>query len=161
MINGILAYLKANKWEFEQLESDVVATGFSTNVDSNNSDDRHEFVLFIMQILDAFGDRFIRFTIVPYLEQSIIGYPYDLYIRTMQINHDLPGLKFAFDGDGDLELIYDLPEAQFSDGQMEKILQLLADFSGVYFKELSVLVEQALETIPENLDDKPSTPDLG
>lgn len=137
MLEQIKTLLRTRSLAFEQTDLDTVATGFATTLEDGSE---HGFPLFIMLIEDAYGETFIRFTIVPFLEQPFDGYPTELYIVTSQISHDLPMLKFAFDGDGDLELILDLPSVEFDDARFDTALQLLADYAGTYYPELAAIV---------------------
>ena len=132
-----MTLLQTRSLAFEQTDSDTVATGFATSLEDGTE---HGFPLFIMLVEDAYGETFVRFTIVPFIQQPFDGYPPDMYIMTGQINHDLPQLKLAFDGDGDLELILDLPSAELGDAQFDTALQVLADYAGTYYSELAAMV---------------------
>ena len=138
MLDHAVALLEARGLEFERTESETIATGFTTTLDDGTD---HGFPLFIMAIEDGYGDAYIRFTIVPFIEQSYVGYPSDLYVMVGQINHDLPQLKFAFDGDGDLELLFDVPANKLDDAEFDRALQVLADYAGAYYPELASLAE--------------------
>ena len=125
---------------FEPVGEGGISSAFSTTL----SDDRdHAFVLFALPLEDGFGDRYERLTIVPFLEQPVNGYPNELYTTVGQMNHDLPQLKFAFDADGDLELLIDLPAGELDDARFDRSLQLLADYAGAYYLELASLMENA------------------
>jgi hypothetical protein len=137
MLEQIMTLLQKRSLAFEETELDTISTGFATALEDGSE---HGFPLFIMHIEDAYGERFIRFTIVPFIEQPFDGYSADMFIMIGQINHDLPQLKFAFDGDGDLELILDLPFAELDDVHFDRALQLLADYAGTYYPELALVV---------------------
>lgn len=137
MLEQVATYLKERDWDFETVDTDTLITGFTLTL----ADGRERgFTLYIMQIEDAYADRFVRLTLVPFVEQPYEGYPADLYPAVGQINHDLPMLKFAFDADGDLELIVDALETQLDQSSFDTLLQLLVDYAGVYFTELNALV---------------------
>ena len=138
MLDHVVTLLEARALEFEQTEDDTITSGFTVSLDDGTD---HGFPLFIMAIEDGYGDAYIRFTIVPFIEQSYVGYPGDLYVMVGQINHDLPQLKFAFDDDGDLELLFDVPADKLDDAEFDRALQALADYAGAYYPELASVVE--------------------
>lgn len=138
MLEQVATYLKKRDWDFETVDTDTLVTGFTITL-ADGSD--QGFSLYIMRIEDAYADWFVRFTIVPFIEQPYEGYPDSLYPAVGQINHDLPILKFAFDGDGDLELAADVPEARLDQSRFDEILQLLVDYAGAYYAELRSIVE--------------------
>ena len=138
MFEQLVGYLRNRDWDFEIVEAETIVTGFTITLADGNE---QGFPLYIMFIEDAYEDRFARFAIVPFVEQPYTGYPESLYPSVGQINHDLPGLKFAFDADGDLELVLDVPESQLNQSRFDEILQSLVDYAGVYHKELSSIVE--------------------
>lgn len=123
---------------FESVGEGGISSAFSTTLPDGGD---HAFNLFVLPLEDGFGDRYVRFTVVPFIEQPFEGYPDSLYITAGQINHDLPQLKFAFDGDGDLELVFDVPADELDDNQFDRALQVLADYAGAYYLELASLVE--------------------
>lgn len=137
MLRQITTLLQERSFAFEQADSDTIATGFTTTLDDGSE---HGFPLFLMVIKAADGERFLRFTVVPFVAQPFQGYPTDLYIVISQINHDLPNLKLALDGDGDLELILDLPFSDLSGARFDAALQVLADYSGIYYPELAAMI---------------------
>ncbi len=139
MFEQILDFLKSRDWSFEQLDGSTVVTGFTLTL-SNDKD--YSFPVYPMEIEDAYGDSYLRLAIVPFLEQPYDGYPDNLYLMTGQINHDLPRVKFAFDADGDLELLIDIPETQLDQATFDKALQLLIDYSAMYYLELSALLDE-------------------
>jgi hypothetical protein len=118
---------------FARVGQDGISSGFTTNLPDEREQD---FVLFVLPIEDGFGDRYVRFTIVPYIEQPSDGYANNLYHTIAQINHDLPQLKFAVDDDGDLELIFDVPQENLDDAQFGRALQILADYASAYYIDL-------------------------
>lgn len=138
MLDHVVALLEARGLEFERIENETIATGFTTTLDDGTD---HGFPLFIMGIEDGYGDAYIRLTIVPFVEQPYDGYPGDLYVMAGQINHDLPQLKFAFDGDGDLELTFDVLADKLDDAEFDRALQVMVDYAGAYYPELASVVE--------------------
>ena len=94
-----------------------------------------ELGLFIARIEDSFGDQYIRLSIIPYVERP---YQEDLAQIIAQINHDLFLIRFAFDSDGDLELICDLLETHLDVDDFKEVLEIVGAYAGAYYKELSV-----------------------
>lgn len=136
-MDKVLRLLNERQLVFERVEESTIAVAFSTRL---SDDTVHGFPLFIQHIEDSYGDRYFRFNIVPFVDQPSNGYPAPLCRVVCQANHDLPQLKFAFDGDGDLELILDVAEEALNDVQLDTIMQLMADHASTYYPELSVLV---------------------
>lgn len=128
---------------FEPLQDGGVRSAFATTL-SNGQE--YVFGFFVLSLDDNFGDRYVRFTIVPFVEQPPAGYPADLSAVIGQINHDLPQLKFAFDADGDLELALDMPIAQLDDARFEATMQVLADYAAIYYPEFESLVARQAES---------------
>lgn len=139
MIEKTVVYLKNRDWHFERLEESVVATGFTIELEDGRD---HGFTLYIMQVEDAYEGQYIRLTIVPFIDQPYDGYPYELHLALGQINHDLPVMRFAFDADGDLEMILDLPVEYLSEEEFDRSLQLLVDYAGEYYLVLNPLVDK-------------------
>lgn len=133
MLDKVEAFLQAQRLSYEKVEENLITTGFTIQL-RDGSD--HVFPLFIMGIEDLYGDSYVRLTIVPFVDQPYDGYPAELYMTVGQINHDLPRLKFAFDADGDLELICDLPGNDLGQPDFERTVQILADYASDYYPEL-------------------------
>lgn len=137
-MSDLTRFLTQRGMAFEPVGEGGISSAFSTTLPDGHD---HAFSFFVLPLEDGFGDHYVRFTIVPFLEQLFDGYPDSLYITVGQINHDLPQLKFAFDGDGDLELLFDLPADKLNDAQFDRALQVMADYAGAYYPELASLVE--------------------
>ena len=135
MLAQIADMLMARGWDVNQ-DEDLV-TGFVLEFDHVE----HRFPLYVMS-LEVGNTKLIRFVVVPFVEQSFDGYPTALYITLAQLNHDLPQLKFAIDADGDLELIFDIPEAQWTETVLDEVLDLLVDYTTTYFSEINTIVER-------------------
>lgn len=133
MLSRIEEWLHARNLSYELTEPNVIATGFSTQLENG---DEHGFPLFVLSIEDGSGNSYIRFAIVPFVEQSYEGYALSVPLLIGQINHDLPLLKFAFDGDGDLELMFDIPFTQVEEAYLDAALQLMVDFASLYYTDL-------------------------
>lgn len=133
MLDKVQEWLQARDMGYEMTEPNVIATAFSTRIEDGPE---QGFPLFILSIEDGYGNEYIRFAIVPYIEQPYEGYTDSLPLLLAQINHDLPQLKFAFDGDGDLELIFDIPFNQVEDLQLDIVLQVIANYAGLYYADL-------------------------
>ena len=119
---------------FEELEDTVVRTAFATTLADGSE---HAFPLFVLQLEDDFGGEYVRFTVVPFLEQPADQYHDSLYQIVGRFNHDLPQLKLAFDADGDLEMLIDLPAEELNDERFDRCIQLLAEYGGAYYHELT------------------------
>lgn len=123
--------------DFEALEGGAVNSAFTTDLPEGGE---QSFDLLVLPLEDAFGDKYVRFTIVPYIDQPYNGYPDALYISIGQINHDLPQLKFALDADGDLELACDTGADNLDDLRFQHTIHLLADYASTYYSRLKSLI---------------------
>lgn len=119
-------------------ENKAIQSAFKT---TNEDGEELTFPLLAFPFEDVFGDAYYRFTIVPFIKQPYSGYPTDLYIMVGQINHNLPQLKFAFDDDEDLELIYDILRDDLDEERFHQIIQVLADYAGMYYSQIKNLIE--------------------
>lgn len=133
MLDTIKEWLQVRELSYEYTEPDVIATAFSTQLENG---EEQGFPLFILLIEDGYADSYIRFVIVPFIEQSYDGYAESLPLVISQINHDMPQIKFAFDGDGDLELIFDISIEQVNFNNLDSVLQTLANYAGMYYSTL-------------------------
>lgn len=136
-MNDLPGFFTRLGMDFEPLESGAVNSAFTTELPEGGD---QAFDLFVLPLEDGFGDKYVRFTIVPYIAQPYNGYPADLYLTVGQLNHDLPQLKFAFDGDGDLELAYDTRADYLDDRVFENTIRLLADYASTYYSKLHRLI---------------------
>jgi len=136
-MEDLASFFTQRNMAFESVGDGGISSAFATTLGDGTE---QAFSLFVLRIEDGLGDRYVRFTIVPFIEQPESGYPSELYITIGQINHDIPVMKFAFDADGDLELIRDVPAAELDDEQFAAALQGLADYAGAYYRELSSLI---------------------
>lgn len=143
MLDQIQAYLAQRGWQFATFDDDTVASGFTAPLPDGLD---HPFPLYILRVKDVYGDAFLRFAILPFVEQPEVGYPAEVYIGIAKINHDLPQLKFAMDAVGDLELLYDLPSDTCDRGQFDRALQLLADYATTYYLGLQHAAENPVAT---------------
>lgn len=132
MLTQILDHKGMN---YEVIDENSISSAFSIELVDGTL---QIFSLFILPIEENFdeGNKFFRFVIVPYIEQPLEGYSDELAWLLVQINHDLPQLKFAFDADGDLELLYDFPAEQLTYETFERSMQLLADYAAAYYTDL-------------------------
>ncbi len=119
---------------FEPVSQGAISSAFATTLPDGQE---QTFSLFVLPLEDAFGDKYVRFTVVPFIEAPAQGYPDNLGFEIGQINHDLPQLKLAFDPDGDLELLLDVPADALDDARFDHTLQVLADYAGAYWGELT------------------------
>lgn len=132
-------FFVAREMAFEPVGPETISTTFSTTLDNGQE---RSFSLFVLSLQDGFGDKYIRFTVVPFVEQPYDGYPVELHSILGQINHDLPRLKFALDADGDLELVLDLLEAQLDDAGFDQAMQVLADYSAAYYPDIERILNR-------------------
>jgi hypothetical protein len=143
MLDQIQAYLEERGWKFAAQDSETLATGFTATLPDGTD---HPFLLYILRIEDAYGDTYLRFAILPFVEQPEAGYPPEVYVGVVNINHDLPQLKFAMDGAGDLELLYEVPFDACDRTQFDRALQLLADYATTYYPGLQRAADKPAET---------------
>jgi hypothetical protein len=146
MLEQIQAYLTERGWQYVVKDADTVATGFTASLPDGLG---HPFPLYILRVKDAYGDAFLRFTILPFVAQPEAGYPPEVYVGIVNINHDLPQLKFAMDSVGDLELLYDLPSDTCNRRQFDRALQLLADYATAYYPELQRATQKPADAIDQ------------
>mgnify|MGYP000915418708 CR=1 FL=1 len=132
-MNSLKALLTRKEISYETIDGGGIATAFATTLSDGTE---QSFSLFILPIEDGFGDKYIRFTLVPFVEQPYDGFPQELFITLLQINHDLPQLKFAFDADGDLELVLDVQPADVTDDRFDHTFQVIADYAGAFYPEI-------------------------
>ncbi len=137
MLTEIQGFLTARGWQFDAMDDDTVATAFTISLPDGAD---QPFPLYILRVEDAYGDKFLRFAIVPFIERPEGGYPRELCFEVTCINHDLPQLKFAVDGDGQMELLYDLPDANCDQTRFDKALQLMADYATMYYVDLHGMI---------------------
>jgi hypothetical protein len=122
---------------FSTINEKGISTAFMTKLPDGS---QHAFSLFVLPLEDGFGDSYIRFTIVPFVEQPYDGYSSEMYFSIARYNHDIPQVKFALDEDGDLELFLDLPASQLDDAQFDRVIQILADYASAYFYEIESMI---------------------
>jgi hypothetical protein len=122
---------------FEEIDERAISSAFLTDLPDGQEQAFNLFALFI----EDEGDRYMRLTIVPFVDQPYDGYPSELYVAISRRNHDLPQLKFAFDDDNDLELAVDIPEVQLNQVEFDRALQLLVDYAGLNYSEIKALAE--------------------
>lgn len=123
--------------DFVQLEEGAINFAFQSTL-SNGQE--QVFSVFTIILENRFGDSYTRFTIVPFIERPLDGYPTELYDAVAQANHQALGLKFAIDDDGDLELVVDIPRAELNEAEIDHSIQILADHAIVYFPVLKAIV---------------------
>lgn len=137
MMNDIESYFQHRGWQFEQIDAQTIASGFTSALPSG---ERHSFPLYAMAIGDMMGDSFMRLVIVPYIERPADGYSSRLMESLSRINHDLPVAKLALDADGDLEMLIDIPATELTQPRFDAALQLLADHAGLYYEQIAALI---------------------
>lgn len=106
--------------------------------DDSQQEDR-EFNLIVVPETDGFGDQYIRFSLVRYVELPERGFPTSLYVALGRINHELPALKFSFDEDDDLCLSLHVREERLDEDEFAHALQVLADYAGSHYRQILIL----------------------
>lgn len=129
-MNTLATAFNENGIAYEEIDGGAITSAFQTNI---SNDEEKVFGFFALPMKSVFGDDFIRFTIVPFVNQSPGGFSSEVYSLVGEANHQLLGLKFAFDDDGDLELACDVRVEGLNGATLKYIIQLLADHAGVYF----------------------------
>lgn len=94
------------------------------------------FTLYVLPIEDGWGNKYVRFEIVPFVEKP---HHKDMNAVIAQINHNLPILKLASDTDGDIELICDMYMDDLTVETLTKTLQTLGSYAQTCYLELSQL----------------------
>ncbi len=135
-MNPIAKFFEARGMAFEEIDERGVSSAFITDLPEGRE---QAFSLFVLLIEDD-ADRYIRFTIVPFVDQPYEGYPPELYVAIGRRNHDLPQLKFAFDDDDDLELALDIPAEQLNQSEFDRIVQLLVDYASISYGEIAAMI---------------------
>lgn len=132
-------FFRQRDMEFQSLEGGGISTAFSTEM---MDESEQAFVLLVLPLEDSFGDNFVRFTVVPFIDQPYDGYPEELFILIGQVNHGLPMLKFALDADNDLELALDFRAEELDNERFDVIIQMMADYCALYYPEINALVDK-------------------
>lgn len=138
MLNTATQFLTARGWQHQQLDAETIQTGFTVELPEGG---RHAFPLVFLAIDDAFGDRYLRLCIVPFVERPRGGLGAPVFVRLLTANHDLPQARFAVDSDGDVELLLDIPQADLTVVSLERCVQVLTDYAALRYAELQVAVE--------------------
>lgn len=133
MIEDVITYLQNRQWEFQQLDDNTIATGFSSPL-PNGAD--HGFPLFFMVIEDRLQDSYLRLTIVPYVDKPEGGFTGLMTEFICNMNHNIPLAKLAIDEEGDLEFMIDIPKAELTAQKINLSIQLLADYASMYLSDL-------------------------
>jgi len=140
MLDKIQTILNVQHLPHMRTSDDTITTGFAIDLADGTE---HSFPLFIQWIKDVYDDTYIRFNIVPFIDQPADGHPIELYLAATQANHNLPGIKLAFDSNDEIEFILDVPSSQISDTEILTVLQVLADYASTYYPQLLQLVADA------------------
>lgn len=126
-MSSLVAAFSEKGIAYEELEGGVISSAFQTNLSTG---EEKVFPFFALPMKSVFGDDFIRFTIVPFVDRPKGGFSAEIYSLVGDANHQLLGLKFGFDDDGDLELICDVRKEGLNGATLVYIIQLLADHAG-------------------------------
>jgi len=103
------------------------------------------FPLTVLPVRDAFDDLYVRFTIAPFVEKKSPELPAAIYRELAEINNRIPLLKFAVDGDGDIELLADMPATAVGRDALERTMRTMADYVNMCFPYLLGLMSPAAE----------------
>jgi hypothetical protein len=137
-MNIFSKFFEARGMAFEEIDERGISSAFLTDLPDGQE---YAFNLFVLLIEDEVS-KYVRFTIVPFVEQPYDGYSPGFYAAIGRRNHDLPQLKFAFDDDDDLELAVDIPEEQLDQDEFDRVLQLLVDYASSSYLEIEALVKR-------------------
>lgn len=143
MIEEIAKALKALDIEHQIVSDDdddnlkIIQAAFDINIRTDDEElIETRFPLTVMPIRDAFDDLYARFTITPFIEKESPALPGEIYKELAEINNKIPVLKFAVDGDNDIELIADFTLTNISPDAIETTLNLMADYVNITFPYL-------------------------
>lgn len=103
------------------------------------------FPLTVLLVRDAFDDLYVRFTIAPFIEKESPELPAVIYRELAEINNRIPLLKFAVDGDGDIELLADMSAPTVSRDALERTMRTMADYVNMCFPYLLGLMSPDAE----------------
>lgn len=135
-LDSIKQCFQSQQLPFEVIGAEAIHSRFQTTLEDESE---YIFPLIVFPFEDLFGDHYYRFTVIPYSvphEQLPLG---DWYIAVGHINHNTPAVKFAFDSEGDLELIYDIAADMLDEKRFGQVLQVLADYAALYYPSLATL----------------------
>ncbi|MBN1874837.1 MAG: YbjN domain-containing protein [Anaerolineae bacterium] len=135
-MNPIAKFFEKRGMAFEEIDERGVSSAFMTDLPDGTE---QTFGLFVLLIEDDV-DRYIRFTIVPFVGQPYEGYPPELYVAIGRRNHDMPQLKFAFDEEEDLELALDIPAEQLDQSEFDRLVQLMVDYASISYSEIAAII---------------------
>lgn len=127
-------------------ELTVIHAAFQINIKPEDGEPFETgFPLTVLLVRDAFDDLYVRFTIVPFIEKESPELPVIIYRELGEINNRIPLLKFAVDGDGDIELIADMSASAVSSDAIERTMRTMADYVNMCFPYLLGLMSSAAE----------------
>ncbi|HEX8143808.1 MAG TPA: YbjN domain-containing protein [Pyrinomonadaceae bacterium] len=128
----------------EDSELKIIQAALDINIKSEGEESSEtRFPLTVMPINDAFGDLYVRFTITPFIEKESPELPEGIYRELAEINNRIPLLKFAVDGDNDIELVADLTTSAIDREAVEVTLRVMVDYVNMCFLYLLNLMDSA------------------
>jgi hypothetical protein len=125
-------------------EVTIIQAAFHVNIKPEGGEPfEASFPLTVMPMPDAFNDLYVRFTITPFIEKESPELPAMIYRELAEINNRIPLLKFAVDGDDDIELVADLTVSAVNRNAVETILRVMADYVNMCFPYLLGVMDSA------------------
>jgi hypothetical protein len=127
-------------------ELKLVQAAFAINIKADGEESfETRFPLTVMPLRDAFDDLYVRFTITPFIEKELPELPDGIYRELAEINNRIPLLKFAVDGDNDIELVADFAVSAIDHDTVEATLKVMADYVNMCFPYLLSLMSPTPE----------------
>jgi hypothetical protein len=124
----------------------LVQAAFDINIKAEGEEPYEtRFPLTVMPLRDAFDDLYVRFTITPFIEKESPELPEGIYRELAEINNRIPLLKFAVDGDNDIELVTDFAASAINHDTVESTLRVMADYVNMCFPYLLSLMSPTPE----------------
>lgn len=120
----IAAYFQRGGWAAEELEPGVWRTTFAT-------ENEEDFDLYVLLAED-----WVHFAVSPLLPVTGDRDPARLHAALLRLNQELRLARFAVDGDGDVNLLADLPLERISYAVFNAALELLVHYTNRLAGEL-------------------------
>lgn len=158
LIKKLQGFLKKLNIDY-QLQNDkktnlkVLEVCFDINITVSKGKKRVvSFPLVIYPIQDDFGNIFLRFTVVSFVEKSVKSLPSKAYKELLELNISMPLMKFAFDVDNGIgiRLILDTSLSNLSYANFGNLLQMMADYINVYYPYLLAIQSSNKKQVRRN-----------
>lgn len=119
---------------FIELENNVLGTQLESSQKDNQI-----FPLAIYQWTAGDEREYIRIIMIPFIERPKDGFSFDLVHKILNINHQIPLIKFTLDDDGDLALVLDVDVETWSQKSLVQSFDILGPFADYCFSEIESL----------------------